>query len=73
MEKTGYSDKKQHGDASRIALLINPTRVENGKDPYSLRMINAMIDGTRSMPDYVREAVEKYYEAQEKLTKNVMV
>lgn len=67
MRKADYSEKKQHGDAGRVARLINPIRVEKGKDPYSLRMINAMLDGTRTMPEYVREVVDKYYSLQEEL------
>ena len=67
MRKGDYSDKKQHGDAGRIAPLINPIRVESGKDPYSLRMINAMLDGKRTMPEYVREIVDKYYSLQDGL------
>ncbi|WP_165042549.1 hypothetical protein [Dysgonomonas sp. ZJ709] len=73
MGKTGYSIKKQHGDASRLAPLINQIRIENGKDPYSLRMINAIIDGKRSMPDYARDVIERYYSVQEELSKCVLV
>ncbi|MDH6309372.1 hypothetical protein M2451_002742 [Dysgonomonas sp. PFB1-18] len=72
MEKGDYSDKKQHGDAGRIAALINPIRVENGKEPYSLRMINAMLDGKRTMPEYVRGIVDKYYLLQDEL-KSVLI
>lgn len=67
MEKGDNSYKKQHGDAGRIAPLINPIRVENGKEPYSSRMINAMLDGKRTMPDYVKEIVDKYYSLQDEL------
>lgn len=73
MGKIDYSSKKQHGDARRIAPLVNLKRVEKGKDPYSERMINAMLNGTRSMPEYVQEEVEKYYQAQEELMKSVTV
>lgn len=72
MEKRHYSAQKQHGDAGRIAPLINPIRVENGKEPYSLRMINAMLDGKRTMPEYVREIVDKYYSLQDEL-KSVLI
>lgn len=71
MGKTDYSEKKQHGDAGRIAAIVNPKRVQKGKNEYSLRMINAMLDGKRTMPDYVQEEVEKYYKAQEELLKPV--
>ena len=71
MVKKDYSEKKQIGDADRIAVLVNPKRVETGKNPYSRRMINAMLDGKRTMPEYVREIVERYYKVQEELIASV--
>ena len=68
-----YSIKKQHGDAGRLASLINPIRIDTGKKPYSQRMINAMLDGKRTMPDYVKEIVDKYYLLQEEMTKSLVV
>lgn len=72
MRKTDFSEKKQYGDAARVAPIVNAKRKDAGKKPYSIRMINAMLAGQRNMPEYVRDVVDKYYEKQDKLTKDLM-
>ena len=64
-----FLEKKQRGDASRIAEYLKLKGVGN----YSTRMVNYMLDGERTMPDEVREVVLRYYEVQEEITKSMLV
>ncbi len=64
-----FLEKKQRGDASRIAEYL---KLKNVGD-YSVRMVNYMLDGERTMPEEVREVVQRYYEVQEEMTKTMLV
>lgn len=55
---------KQHGDAVRIANLVNSMRVSNGLEKISPAYIRSMLNGQRKITDEVANIATKYYEAQ---------
>lgn len=68
MEATNLSNSigklKQHGDAVRIANLVNSLRVNNGLKKISPAYIRSMLNGQRKITDEVANVATKYYEAQ---------
>ena len=64
MELTNLLKFKQHGDAVRIASIVNKNRCERGEKAYSAEAIRKMLNGTRTMNNEVAEIATRYYEAQ---------
>lgn len=64
---------KQHGDAVRIASVVNAKRAERQEKPYSPEAIRKMLNGTRTLNSEVADVATKYYEAQEQLNKELAV
>lgn|GEM_PF-5949148 len=60
---------RQHGDAVRIASIVNEARVLDGKEKISPAYVRSMLNGNRNMTKEVESVVKKYYEAQEELNK----
>lgn len=58
---------KQHGDAVRIARIVNAERAKNGKKNISPQYISMMLCGTRKMTNEVKEVAEIYFEKQQEL------
>lgn len=67
MELTNLLKFKQHGDAVRIASIVNKNRRDRGEKAYSAEAIRKMLNGTRTMNDEVAEIATKYYETQQQL------
>ena len=63
-----FLEKKQRGDVSRIADALRANGIE-----ISNRMVDYMLKGERTMPEDVRRVVERYYEVQEEMFKNLVV
>ena len=72
MEKQETKQKKQRGDAVRIAEIANGMRLAKGLDNYSTRTIRAMLNGERTMNEDVQEASKRYYNAIDNI-KNIPV
>lgn len=64
---------KQHGDAVRIAGIVNQARVEREEEKISPAYVRSMLNGNRKMTKEVEEASSRYFAAQEELTKTMMV
>lgn len=68
MEVTNLSESieklKQHGDAVRIANIVNSMRVSKGLEKISPAYIRSMLNGQRKITDEVANIATKYYEAQ---------
>lgn len=60
---------RQHGDAVRIASIVNEARVLDGKKKISPAYVRSMLNENRSMTEEVKEVAKRYYEAQQELTK----
>lgn len=63
---------RQHGDAVRIASIVNEARVLDGKKKISPAYVRSMLNENRSMTEEVKVVAKRYYEAQEELTKTVL-
>jgi len=57
---------KQHGDAVKIASLVNKIRLENDEKTLSPATVRSMLNGNRKPAEDVIIIAEKYYEAQKK-------
>lgn len=72
METTKLKDSianiKQHGDAARIANIVNNQRTQKGLGKISPAYVRSMLNGQRKMTDEVAAVTEKYFEAQQLLT-----
>lgn len=55
---------KQHGDAVRIANIVNSMRVNKGLEKISPAYIRSMLNGQRKITDEVASIATKYYETQ---------
>ncbi|NDV97410.1 hypothetical protein D0T84_21285 [Dysgonomonas sp. 521] len=64
MELSNLLKFKQHGDAVRIASIVNKSRRKRGQKAYSAEAIRKMLNGTRTMNDEVAEIATRYYQAQ---------
>lgn len=58
---------KEHGDAVRIARMVNEKRVARGEKKISQAYVSYMLKGERKMTEEVAIEAEKYYKAQEQL------
>lgn len=58
---------KQHGDAVRIAKIVNDQRKKKGLENISSAYVRSMLNGQRKITDEVAEITEKYFEAQKSL------
>lgn len=58
---------KQHGDAVRIARIVNAERAKNGIKNISPQYVSMMLCGTRKMTNEVKEIAEIYFEKQQEL------
>lgn len=56
---------KQHGDAVRIASIVNELRAERGEENISPAYVRSMLNGNRKMTSEVSEVTEKYMAAQQ--------
>ena len=69
MEITNLVDsignKKQHGDAVKIANIINDIRKKEGKKVLSPATIRSMLNGNRTPSPDVVSITSRFYEAQE--------
>lgn len=64
MEVSNLSQMKQHGDAIRIANIVNSQRAQKGLDKISPSYVRAMLNGQRKITNEVAEIATKYYEVQ---------
>lgn len=64
---------KQHGDAIRIARIVNTKRVERGEEEFSPTYIGYMLNGKRTMLPEVAEVATKYFKVQEQIKKELAV
>jgi hypothetical protein len=60
----GIVSIKLHGDAVRIASIVNSRRMENGLKKISPAYVRSMLNGQRKITDEVAEIASRYYEAQ---------
>ena len=72
METNEILEKKQFGDAPRIAKIVNAKRESRGEKPYAERTIRAMLKGERTMNIEVREVSMKYLQAQQNLSEEII-
>ena len=72
METNEIYQKKQLGDASRIAEIVNAKRAAKGEKTYAKRTIRAMLNGERTMKDDVCEVATKYLQAQQNLSEEII-
>ena len=62
--KNNIANIKQHGDAARIAKIVNNQRMQEGLGKISPAYVRSMLNGQRKMTDEVAEIAMKYYEVQ---------
>lgn len=67
--RESINNMKQHGDAVRIASIVNQARVGDGKEKISPAYVRSMLNGNRNMTKEVESVAKKYYEAQKELNK----
>lgn len=58
---------RQHGDAVRIASIVNAQRIEKGEDKISPAYVRSMLNGNRKMTEEVKKVRDAFYEALEEL------
>lgn len=63
----GIEELKQHGDAPRIAKIVNEDREKKGLCKFSAAYIRSMLNGNRKITEDVAGIVLKYYEVQKQL------
>lgn len=57
---------KQHGDAVKIANLVNKLRRENGEKTLSPATVRSMLNGNRTPAEDVINIATKFFETQQK-------
>lgn len=57
---------KEHGDAVKIANLVNDLREKNGLKTISPATVRSMLNGNRTPAEDVANVASKFYEAQRK-------
>jgi len=72
MEITNLADSiadiKQHGDAVRIANLVNEIREKVGEKPLSPATVRSMLNGNRTPAEDVANIATIFFEAQKLLS-----
>ncbi|WP_165020157.1 hypothetical protein [Dysgonomonas sp. ZJ279] len=58
---------RQHGDAVRIASIVNKQRIERGEETISPAYVRSMLNGNRKMTKEVSEVSKTFFETQEEL------
>lgn len=61
---TSIANIKEHGDAVKIANLVNDLRKKNGVKTISPATVRSMLNGNRTPADDVTNIALKFYEAQ---------
>lgn len=62
--KDSIANIKQHGDAARIANIVNSQRKQKGLEKISPAYVRSMLNGQRKLTDEVAAVTTRYYEAQ---------